>query len=209
MNILRLSTLSLALAIAVFALTFANPSSAQGKNCDPEGDTRPKCTGDTGGGGGDGDGKVFLFISDDTCAAPGIEVENTGATETDGPSFGHVNWNTNVLFDPNHIHVHYKLQLKDVDPGTYQIFGNQKQACDAGISDFPLCGGEDDCNFVTVKQNEQGKTSGALRFRVCAPNLLTTVWVRVNVFVDGNPKVLHSPAVTMVLSPNEGGCESF
>ena len=50
MKILRVSTLSLALAIAVFALAFANPSSAQGENCDPAGDTRPECAGDGGGG---------------------------------------------------------------------------------------------------------------------------------------------------------------
>ena len=50
MNILRLSTLSLTVAIAVFALAFANPSSAQGKDCDPAGDTRPECAGDGGGG---------------------------------------------------------------------------------------------------------------------------------------------------------------
>jgi hypothetical protein len=44
MNILRLSTLSLGLAIAVFSLAFSNSSSAKGKDCD-EFDTRPKCSG--------------------------------------------------------------------------------------------------------------------------------------------------------------------
>lgn len=42
MNISRLTALSLGLAIAVFSLAFANPSSAKGNECDP-GDTRPKC----------------------------------------------------------------------------------------------------------------------------------------------------------------------
>jgi len=204
-----MKTRYLAILATLAFLGFSDPAAAHGcdghknkdhKHCVPDPDPAPS----------EG-GKAFLFISDDICAAPGTEVENTGATETDGPSFGHVNWNTNVLFDPNFIHVHYKLQLKDVDPGRYPIFGNQKQACDVGISDFPLCGGGDnDCNFITVKQNnQQGRTSGALRFRVCAPNLLTTVWVRVEAFVDSIPIVLHSPAVTMVLSPNEGGCQSF
>jgi len=46
MNISRLSTFSLAMAIGVFALAFANPLSAEGKgkglDCEP-GDPRPKC----------------------------------------------------------------------------------------------------------------------------------------------------------------------
>ncbi len=42
MDISRLSTLSLALAVAVFALAYANPSTAGGKTCD-DGDNRPKC----------------------------------------------------------------------------------------------------------------------------------------------------------------------
>jgi len=46
MNILRFSTLSLTLAVAVFALGYANPSFAKGKNCAPEGDSRPKCADD-------------------------------------------------------------------------------------------------------------------------------------------------------------------
>jgi hypothetical protein len=42
MNISRLSTFSLAMAIGVFALAFANPASAKGLKCD-DGDPRPKC----------------------------------------------------------------------------------------------------------------------------------------------------------------------
>ncbi len=50
MNILRLSTFSLTLAIAVFALGYANPSFAAPKKCDvPNPETIPGC----GGGGGD------------------------------------------------------------------------------------------------------------------------------------------------------------
>ena len=45
MNILRVTTISLVLAVAVFALAYANPSSAGGKTCDP-GDSRPKCAAD-------------------------------------------------------------------------------------------------------------------------------------------------------------------
>ena len=50
MNILRLSTLSLAVAIAVLALAYANPSFA-GKKCDDD-STHPSCK-DEGGGGSD------------------------------------------------------------------------------------------------------------------------------------------------------------
>ena len=51
MDILRLSTLSLALAVAVFALGYANPAFAgKDKNCDPdEGDVHPSCKDDGGG----------------------------------------------------------------------------------------------------------------------------------------------------------------
>jgi len=45
MNISRVTTISLVLAVAVFALAYANPSSAGGKTCDP-GDHRPKCDDD-------------------------------------------------------------------------------------------------------------------------------------------------------------------
>ncbi len=62
MNILRLSTFSLTLAIAVFALGYANPSFA-GKKCDAD-PNHPSCK--DGGGGGDDDktlrAKFDLFI---------------------------------------------------------------------------------------------------------------------------------------------------
>ncbi len=52
MNISRLSTLSLTLAIGVFALAFANPLSAKGKGQDcPDGDNRPKCADDPAASG--------------------------------------------------------------------------------------------------------------------------------------------------------------
>ncbi len=62
MNILRLSTLSLTLTIAVFALAYSNPSFA-GKKCDAD-PNHPSCK--DGGGGGDDDktlrAKFDLFI---------------------------------------------------------------------------------------------------------------------------------------------------
>ncbi len=80
-----------------------------------------------------------------------------------GASFGHVSWSGNVLWDPKFIHVHYKLQLKDVDPFVYPILGNGGIMCAAGTVDFPLCGGGDcEPNVITVKQNLQGRTSGAI-----------------------------------------------
>ena len=204
MNILRLSTLSLALAIAVFALAFANPSSAQGKTCAPD-DTRPKCADDTGGGGGDDPsegGKALLFVIDDALSCdPGVSVAK---------SFGQVTWAGNVLWDPINIHVHFKLQLKDVNPITepgYQIFGNNALECAPSDGDFPACeGGVCDVR-ITVKQNRQGRTSGVLRFdEFHAPNSTTTVWVTVDVGDVDHPMVLRSTPVTVVLPPNEVGC---
>jgi len=46
MNISRVTTISLVLAVVVLALAYANPLSAKGKDCDPEGDHRPKCDDD-------------------------------------------------------------------------------------------------------------------------------------------------------------------
>ena len=154
-----------------------------------------------------GGGKAFLFEINATdvliCG---------GATDT-GASFGHVSWSENVLWDPEFIHVHFKLQLKDVDPGTYDIFGNYDCAecriedigCVDDPVDFPLCEGGDCDLTITVKQNRQGRTSGALRLPGCDPNKTTTVWVTVTVTVNGFTKILRSTPVTVVLPPNEVG----
>ena len=90
MSNLRLSTVSLTLAIAVFALGYANASFAAPKNC-VENDPRPSCPEDDPEPDSDpsGGGKSLLFESDDTGCA--------GATNTGGPSFGHVTWSGNVL----------------------------------------------------------------------------------------------------------------
>ncbi len=146
------------------------------------------------------------------------------ATDTGGASHGQVTWGANVLWDPEFIHVHYKLQLKDVDPTgiiRYEILGNQEQACQACVDDstctlenptvffdvdFRLCGGGVcDGNFVTVKQSGKGRTDGVLRFPVHDSGLITKVWVRVDVKIDGDMKVLRSTAVTMVLPVHTGG----
>ncbi len=115
----------------------------------------------------------------------------------------------NVLWDPNNIHAHLKLQLKNVDPGEYGPIrgGNDIECNDSQIDDIPLCG-DDNCaaNFITVKQNRQGRTSGALRLPGCDPDRPTTVWVTVIVMENnGDPKILRSTPVTIVLPPNEVG----
>ncbi len=89
MNILRLSTLSLALAIAVFALGYVNPSFGAPKKCDGNPDTvLPGCGGtddvaaeftvelQPGGLSGNTDG--LLVTSDGTCGT--TEGENRGAS---------------------------------------------------------------------------------------------------------------------------------
>ncbi len=71
MNILRLSTLSLSLAIAIFALGYVNPSFAAppDKPCSPW----PSCKDDGGGGGGGDDATYNVVIVGDDLAGDGID----------------------------------------------------------------------------------------------------------------------------------------
>ena len=72
MNILRLSTLSLTLAIVVMTLGYVNPASAGKpvKNCDPdEGPVHASCK-DDGGGGGDDSLQVIGVVDDDNVSDP-------------------------------------------------------------------------------------------------------------------------------------------
>ena len=150
-----------------------------------------------------GGNKAFLFeiASIETCEP---------VIDTGGESFGNVTWAGNVLWDPKNIHVHYKLQLKDVDPeDNIPILGNNDgvdlgRSCGTGTVDFPLCA-DDNCtpSIITVKQNQQGRTSGALRLPGCDPDEPTTVWVTVT--VNHGATILRSTPVTVVLPPNEVG----
>jgi len=204
MNILRLSTLSLTLAVAVFALGY-NPSFADKPICGDNNDQH--CThGDDEPSGG---GKTLLFISDAVCG---------GATAS-GDSHGHVDWRENILHDPNFVHVHYKLQLKDVDPEVdILVRGNfdcaecriGDKGCVNDSVDFSLCGSGENCppNVITVKQNGQGGTSGDLRVPGCDAGETTTVWVRVDVDIEGESKTLRSTPADVVLPPNNRlGCD--
>ncbi len=165
-----------------------------------------KDSGCDGGGDSSEGGKAFLF---EIAAA---DVSKCDATPVSvDTSFGHVSWAGNVLWDSNNIHVHFKLQLKDVDLGTYPIFGNNDgddlgRACSTGTPDFPLCA-DDNCtaSSITVKQNLQGRTSGVLQLPGHDPGETTTVWATVTVSVNGDTKILRSTPVTVVLPPNEVG----
>ena len=207
MNITRLSTLSLILAIAaVFTLglaaapALANPADSKGCH-----DHKP-CVSDPEPSGGN-KGLLFEinFADVQTCGGA------TDLTRTDptGDSNGQVSWAGNVLWDPNNIHVHLKLQLKNVEPGEYgPILGGNDIDCKvSAIDDIPLCGGGDcEPNFITVKQKRQGRTSGALRLPGCHTDETTTVWVTVTVDDGaGGDKILRSAPVTVVLPPNEVG----
>ncbi len=149
-------------------------------------------------------GKAFLFeiAATDICE-PVIVNPNT--------SFGHVSWSGNVLWDSINIHAHFKLQLKDVNPGDYPILGNNDIECvDGVIDDIAICESDEvepcEAKSITVKEGRrQGRTSGALRLPGCDPDEPTTVWVTVAV-IDGNtPRILRSTPVTVVLPPNEVG----
>ena len=189
---LMVAALGLALGLAA-APALANPADSEGCHDHKE------CVADPSPSGG---GKALLF------AVKGLAVDECGGNTTDplGASFGQVDWKENILWDPNFIHVHLKLQLKDVDPGTYEVFGNFDPACGTGRVDRPLCeGGVCDVS-VTVKQSGKGRTSGVLR--ICPfqdAGTLVTVWLTVT--VNGSTKILRSTPVTMVLPPNQVGSE--
>ncbi len=141
-----------------------------------------------GHGGGDGTegggGKALLFKDPTvTCV--------DGATDTGDRSFGHVSWDSKVFVGaqagPGGDHVHYKLQLKDVDPGVYTIFGNQREnSCNMGNVSI---------GTFTVKKNGQGSGSGQYHFPVHTGGLTTHVWMT----VSGQGEVFRTPAVTMVI----------
>jgi len=169
-----------------------------------------------------GGGKAFLFEIDEEefpgpeCLGAECLIICGGAINPTGDSSGQFSVSGNVLWDPNNIHVHFKLQLKDVDPGTYPIHGNNDIECPGTEAtnpfDFPACEGGI-CTVghvsITVKQNGQGRTSGVLQLPGCDAGKTTTVWVTVplNVpIVPGQlPQILRSTPVTIVLPPNEVG----
>ncbi len=199
-----MNTRYLAILATLAFLGFSVPAAAH--DCDGHKDkTHKHCPGDptpepSGGG------KAFLF------EIPAADLSKCGGATDTGTSFGHVSWAGNVLWDENFIHVHFKLQLEDVAPSTYPIFGNFDMTdvlintgCDNGNPVYPeqLCT-DGVCDLeITVKQNQRGRTSGALRLPGCEPDEPTTVWVTVT--VDGNSKILRSTPVTIVLPPNEVG----
>ncbi len=193
-----MKTRYLAILATLAFLGFSVPAAAH--DCiDHKNQDHKHCGADPAPSGG---GKALLFeIAAIACDANPVSV---------AASFGHVSWAGNVLWDPENIHVHFKLQLKDVDPGTYDVLGNNDgaglgRACGTGTPDFPLCeGGVCDLK-ITVKQKGQGRTSGVLRLPGCDPGETTTVWVTVTVTVNGEAKILRSTPITIVLPPNEVG----
>ena len=86
MRILRLSTLSLTLAVAVFALGYANPSFADKPTCD----NNTHCDhGDDGGSGGGDAGTTYTVNMEVTSLNTPIAVPCTGTADKRlGPSFG-------------------------------------------------------------------------------------------------------------------------
>ena len=154
-----------------------------------------------GGGGDESGGKALLFN-----AASGFDCDD-GAVPTGDP-VGNVSWTKVFVGDAANgaDHVHYKVNLQDAEPGTYEIRGNQQQACPGGIVDFVL-GRFDRGNDITVKQNRQGSARGQLNFPVHAvpigaEALATRVWVTVVEKDNQENKVFRSAAVTVVLPPH-------
>jgi len=193
-----MKTRYLALLATLAFLGFSVPAAAH--DCPPGNPNHKHCVSAPAPSEG---GKALLFIIADavTCVPAVIE---PGAA-----SFGQVTWAGNVLWDPINIHAHFKLQLKDVDPGLYFIQGNNGIECTNAPADYPICESDEvePCvaKSITVKQNGQGRTSGALRLPGCKPDDPTTVWVTVTVTINGETKILRSTPVTIVLPPNEVG----
>ncbi len=205
MSILRLSTFWLTIVLFTMGALILPVNIVLADDCKGSHKKLAGCDGPGGGDSGEG-GKALLFVIDD--------IKKCNPMVSVATSFGQVTWAGNVLWDPEVIHVHFKLQLKDVDPeDNIPILGNNDgdeelgRTCSTGTVDFPLCEGGD-CNLtITVKQNGQGRTSGVLQLPGCDPDETTTVWVTVTVTVDnGNTtRILRSTPVTIVLPPNEVG----
>ena len=196
-----MKTRYLALLATLAFLGFSVPAAAH--DCGRHADQNHKHCVSAPAPSGGGKALLFKIANAETCEP----VIDTGAA-----SFGQVTWAGNVLWSPEVIHVHFKLQLKDVDPGTYDILGNNDgdglgRACGTGTPDFPLCEGGNCGLTITVKQNGQGRTSGELQLPGHDPGETTTVWVTVTVTVNGFTEILRSTPVTIVLPPNEVGTE--
>jgi len=203
---LMVAALGLALGLAA-APAFSDPADPV-TGC--HGEHKPTCDPDPDPSGG---GKPQLFVIGDV-------LKCGGAIDTSGDSHGQVTVN-NVLWDPENIHVHFKLQLKDVNPGTYPIFGNNDIACvddppvlfppntvlfpPPNSVDVPACeGGNCEVGHVSITvKKDQGRTSGVLRLPGCAAGVTTRVWV--TVIVNNGSKLLRSTPVTIVLPLNQVG----
>ncbi len=210
-----MKTRYLAILATLTFLGFSAPAAAHECSRHGEGSTHKHCADpapEPSGGG-----KALLFETDDGLLVPGDDEYIAdaeflicgGTTDPTGDSHGQFSVSGNVLWDENNIHVHFKLQLKDVDPGEYQIFGNNGIKCPGtqltNPLDFPAWEGGFPDVTITVKQNRQGRTSGVLRLPGCDPDETTSVWVTVPVTINGFPKFLRSTPVTVVLPPNEVG----
>ena len=201
MNILRLSTFSLTIVLFTMGALILPVNIVLAEDCKGNHKKLAGCDGPGGGDSGEG-GKALLFEIKAINCDPMVDV---------AASYGTVTWAGNVLWDPENIHAHFKLQLKDVDPGTYDILGNNGIECANAPVDYPICESDEveacEAKSITVKEGRrQGRTSGALRLPGNNTDDPTTVWVTVT--VDGNSKILRSTPVTIVLPPNAVGDES-
>ncbi len=97
-------------------------------------------------------------------------------------------------------HVHYELQLKGVDPGSYTIFGNQ--------AEDPACNGATVLiKTFTVEANRQGSASALFNFPVHDFGT-TKVWVTVSGPAGAATTLFYrSPAVAMVIAAHVLGHE--
>ncbi len=144
MNILRLSTVSLTLAIAVFALGYVNSASAakKGEDCTKE-NPHPSCSkGDPGGSGGEpGTFTVTVFFEP-------LPVTNQEATEFAGSE-------TNVVGSSDFAEGHFRAGLGEFDMFLDLVYldtGEQLPDCK---TTFGLEGVEDGLFAISTSRHEE------------------------------------------------------
>ena len=141
--------------------------------------------------GGGESGPTLLFKDPSTTCLD-------GATDTGDGSFGKVSWA--AVFssdDPVPGHVHFKIQLRDVAEGTYQIDGTQRKT--TGLDQG--CHERTDIAQLTVGPKERGSTRNHFILEHSPGE--SKVWLTI-FKIGGTAPLYQSPAVTIVMPEHAG-----
>ena len=162
----------------------------------------PHGGGGGGGGGGGDDDPGSLFNSPGTLGT-GFTCAG-GAEITGGDTFGKVKWSQ--LRDDTHVHAN--VLLRDVEPGLYLFFGNQKEVCDVGTVDFDLRS-PGHAISVMVGNNRKAKARIGLTFgtndrNVGVPAAHAPGPHKLWLTITGPEGILRSTAVVVVIPAHAG-----